>query len=316
MKIVNSNWQFVNASSRGSRLALLAMAGVVLLGLCPWRVVADNAAVARVGETDVTAEEIRALLSGLEPADRATLARDPALLNRTVRALLVQQMLLQEALAKQWDRDPSVVARLERQRRVTLAETYLDSVAQPPAGYPSEAELKAAYEANKAAFLVPRQFRLAQIFIGAPKSPNKEETDKAQARLDAVVKKLRQPETDFATVAKAQSEEPDSASRGGEIGWLPENRIQPEIRLRVLGQAKDVVSEPIRLDDGWHIVKILDVKESYTASFADVREQLATTLRTERAKSERQAYLAKLLQKSPVSINELAVSGVLEKSGK
>jgi len=131
-----------------------------------------------------------------------------------------------------------------------------------------------------------------------------------------VVKKLRQPECDFAVLAKAQSEEPESAARGGEIGWLPESRIQPEIRLRVLGQAKDVVSEPIRLEDGWHIIKVLDVKEAYTAPLAEIREQLATQMRTERAKTERQNYLAHLLQKSPISVNELAVSTVLEKPSK
>jgi len=309
--------QFVHWSLNGSIPAALVLAGIMAVGIGSTCVAADDTAtVARVGETDVKADELRALLVGLEPADRTALARDPALLNRTVRAILVQRMVLQEALAKQWDRDPSVVARLERQRQATIVESYLDSVATPPVGYPTDAELKAAYDANRAAFIVPRQFRLAQVFVGAPKSPNKEENDKAQARLDLVVKKLRQPETDFAAIAKAQSEEPESAARGGEIGWLSESRIQPEIRLRVLGQAKDVVSEPIRLDDGWHIIKILDVKESYTASLADVREQLAVEMRTEHAKLERQNYLTRLVQKSPVSVNELAVSTVLGKTGK
>jgi len=298
-------------------MAMFATAILLLAGLFPLCVVAEETtAVARVGETDVKADELRALLGNLDSRDRAALARDPALLNRTVRALLVQRLVLQEALAKKWDHEPAVMAQLERLRQNAIIESYLDSVSTAPAGYPSEAELQSAYDANRAAFLMPRQFRLAQIFVGAPKSPNKEETDKAQAKLDAVVKKLRQPESDFAALAKAQSEESESASRSGEIGWLPENRIQPEIRLRVLGQAKDVVSEPIRLEDGWHIIKILDVKEAYTAPLVEIREQLATQLRTERAKVERQNYLARLLQQSPISVNELAVSNVLEKPSK
>lgn len=299
-----------------SKLALVLIAGaaVFFAGLSQSR--ADDAAVARVGETDIGAGELRGILGGLDSSDRAALARDPALLNRTVRALLVQRLVLEEALAKQWDRDPAVLARLERSRQTTLVETYLDAVATPPAGYPSETELKGAYEANRAAFVVPRQFRLAQIFIGVPKSTNQTEEVKAQARLDALLKKVRRPEADFSAIAKTDSEEPESAAKGGEIGWLPENRIQPEIRLRILGQARNVVSEPIRLDDGWHIVKLLDVKEAYTAPLAEVREQLAATLRTERAKSERQAYLTRLMQKSPISINELAVSSVVEKRGK
>ena len=287
---------------------------ILLATFSPMRVGAEEVtAVARVGDVDIKADELRLLLGNLDPRDRAALARDPALLNRTVRALLVQRLVLQEALAKQWEKQPAVVAQVERLRQNAIIESYLDSVAVPPTGFPSEVELQSAYDSNRAAFLMPRQFRLAQIFVGAPKSPNRDETDKAQARLDAVVKRLRQPEADFAAIAKAQSEESESAVRGGEIGWLPENRIQSEIRLRVLGQAKDVVSEPIRLEDGWHIIKILDVKEAYTASLTEVREQLVAQMRTERAKAERQSFLARLLQKSPVSVNELAVSNVLEK---
>ena len=65
------------------------------------------------------------------------------------------------------------------------------------------------------------------------------------------------------------------------------------------------------MDDGWHIIKILEVKEAYTASLAEVREQLVAQMRTERAKIERQNYLARLVQKSPVSINELAITSAL-----
>lgn len=277
---------------------------------------ADNPVVAKVGDTEMKADELRALLKGLEPAEQAALSRDPALLSRTVRALLLQRMVLEEALAKKWDSDPAVLARLARLRDAALVETYLDSVSAPPASYPAEAEVKAAYDANRAAFVVPRQYHLAQIFIAGPKSPNQNETDKAQARLDAVVKEVRRPEADFALVAKAQSDEHESASRGGEIGWLAENRVQPEIRLRIIGQTKDVTTEPIRLQDGWHIVKILDVKDAYTASLAEVHDQLVATMRAERAKVERQNYVARILQKSPLSLNELAISTALEKSGK
>jgi len=301
----------------GRALPVLLLAGALFTNFSALCVGAEETtAVARVGETEVKADELRALLGNLDPRDRAALARDPALLNRTVRAVLVQRLVLQEALAKQWDKQPAVATQLERLRQNALVESYLDAEAVAPAGYPSDAELQSAYDSNRAAFLVPRQFRLSQIFIGAPKSPNKDETDKAQAKLDTVVKKLRQPESDFAALAKTLSEEPDSAVRGGEIGWLPETRIQPEIRLHALGLAKDVVSEPIRLEDGWHIIKILDVKEAYTAPLTEIREQLVAQLRTERAKVERQSYLARLLQQSPISVNELAVSAVLEKPAK
>jgi parvulin-like peptidyl-prolyl isomerase len=190
----------------------------------------------------------------------------------------------------------------------------LASVSQPPAGYPSDAELKAAYDANKAALLVPRQYRLAQIFIAVPKAADKTDNDKE--KLDGLRKDLHPKEADFAAIARAQSEESQSAAKGGEIGWLTENQIQPEIRLQVTSLAKGTVSEPIRLADGWHILKVLDIKDPYTPTLDEIRPQFIERLRAERARALSQDYVARLLQQTPVSINELGLEKLLNKPAK
>jgi parvulin-like peptidyl-prolyl isomerase len=134
--------------------------------------------------------------------------------------------------------------------------------------------------------------------------------------LEAIKKSLHHSGADFATVAKAQSEEPESATRGGELGWLTENQIQPEVRSQLGSLTKNSISEPIRLDDGWHILKVIDIKEAYTPALDEIRTALAQQLRNEKTQANSQAYLAKLLQQTPVTINELAFSKVLGKNEK
>lgn len=268
--------------------------------------------IARIGNTEVKVDEIRATLETLDPRQRAVLEREPALLNQLVRSFLIQKLVLKEALAKRWEQQPAVVAQLEQVREKAITESYLQSVSQPAESFPSDTEVKTAYEANKAAFLMPREFRIAQIYIAAPKGADKATLEKAQAKLEAVRKKLKQPGADFAAIAKAESDETESASRGGEIGWLPEPRIQPEIREVVVGLAKNAVSDPVRIDDGWHILKVLDVKDAYTASLNEVRPQLVQQLRAERTRVNSLAYMNKLLQENPVAINELALSSILK----
>jgi parvulin-like peptidyl-prolyl isomerase len=258
---------------------------------------------AKVGETEVTIEEIRDGIGSLSAAEQAALERDPSLLSQVVRTLLVQRLVLQEATAKQWDKQPAVKVKAERARQTAIAQSYLESVATPPETYPSEAELQAAYDANKAALLVPRQFKLAQIFIALPK----EGAEKAAAKLETLKAALKQRNADFASLARDNSDDAGSAEKGGEIGWLAENQIQPEIRARLGGLAKDTVSEPIRLNDGWHFIKVLEVKEAYTPELAEIRNQLASQLRIERAKANSQAYVTRLVQQHPVAINELAL---------
>ncbi len=276
----------------------------------------DSAVIARIGDTEVKIDDIRASIESLDARDQAALARDPSLLNQVVRTFLVRRIVLKEALAKKWDQESAVAAQIQRARDNTIVETYLQSVSKPVDTYPSDAELQTAYETKKAQLLVPRQFRLAQIFIAMPKTADKATTDKAQTKLEAVKKSLHQTGADFAVIAKANSEEAESAARGGEIGWLTETQVQPEVRPQVTSLSKNAASEPIRLEDGWHILKVLDIKEAYTPTLDEIRSQLVQQLRNEKTQSNSQAYLAKLLQQSPVAINELALSKVLNKTEK
>lgn len=309
----------------GFRLAgsrLLVAAGVIAAGslgsvfAAGEPAASDTNVIARVGDTEVKIDEVRASIEGLDARDQAALARDPSLLNQTVRTLLMRRVVLKEALAKHWDTEPAVATLIQRARDNAVVESYLQSVSRPPDSYPSETELQAAYEARKAQLLVPRQFRIAQIYVALPRNADKATTEKAQTKLEAVKKGLHQPGADFANISRAQSEEPESAARGGELGWLTENQIQPEVRSQVGSLTKNSVSEPIRLDDGWHILKVIDIKEPYTPALDEIRGALTQQLRNEKTQANSQAYLARLLQQTPVAINELSLSKVLGKSEK
>src|ERR1700730_4326500 len=168
----------------------------------------DANVIARVGDTEVKLDECRSTIESLDAKDQAALARDPSLLNQTVRTLLMRRVVLKEALAKHWDTEPAVATLIQRARDNAVVESYLQSVSKPPDSYPSEAELLAAYYARKSQLLVPRQFRIAQIFVALPKNADKTSTEKAQTKLETIKKSLHQSGADFATVAKANSEEP------------------------------------------------------------------------------------------------------------
>lgn len=295
------------------RLACMALAGSLFN---PCLRAAEPSVVARVGGADIDVDEIRPSLENLGPREQEALARNPSLLSQAVRTMLVQRLVYQEAIAKKWDKNSAVEAQIERARETVIVESYLQSVCAAPSDYPTEAELAQVYEENKAALHMPRQFRLAQIFIAVPADADAESTRKAQARLEAVKTILQKRSSDFGAVAAAQSDHAESAARQGEIGWLAETQIQPEIRACLTNLKKDAVSEPVRLNDGWHIMKVLDIKESYTPTLAQVREQLAGQLRARQMQANRQAYLAKVLQDNPVVINELALSRLLESPAK
>jgi parvulin-like peptidyl-prolyl isomerase len=268
--------------------------------------------IARVGDSDVTAEEMRAAVASLDTRQQAAVARDPALLSQTVRAILANRLVLKEALAKKWDQQPAVVAQLARARENQIVETYLQSITTPPENYPSEADIKTVYDANATAFLVPRRYQLAQIVVTVAKDADKPAEDTARKKLDDALKKAKQPGADFAALARSVSDDTATAEHGGEIGWAAEPDLRPEIRSQVMGLAKAGITDPVRLDDGWHILKMLDTEASHTRPLVEVRDALVQRIRAERVEANRRAYMAELLKQTPPVVNEIALSKLLD----
>ena len=286
------------------------MKKLIIAFLAAATVARADSTLGKIGELEIKTDEIREALAGLEAGQDAALAKDPAALGQYVRALLIQRLVLQEALAKKWDQQPDVIAKLVRARESAITESYLEAAAKVPADFPKPEELQAAYEAAKPSLLVPKSYRLAQVYAALPKDADKVATDKAKARVDAVAKKLKEKGADFAAIAAAESDEAASKERGGEIGWLAEEQIQAEIRERLPKLAAGSVTEPVKLADGWHILKLLEVKEAHTPSLELVKDQLIVQLRAERARLNRQEYLAKLLKDHPLAINEIELAKI------
>src|SRR5262249_2839158 len=130
----------------------------------------------------------------------------------------------------------------------------------------------------------------------------------ARKKLDDVIKKARQPGADFAALARTMSADQASAERDGEIGWVAESDLKPEIRSQVIGLEKVAIADPVKLDDGWHVIKLLDTEASHTRPLSEVKDALVQRMRAERAEANRRAYVAELVKQSPPVVNEIALS--------
>lgn len=290
----------------------------VLLVTCslngPFNAAAESdKVIGSIGDIELHESELLSSLGTMGGVDREALAKDHTALDRLVRSMLVQRMVLQEAIAQKWDENPAIQPLLQSTREATITDSYLKSLCRPPENYPGEEELKAAYESGKAAFTVPRSYRLAQIYVAEPESPDKTASDRAQKRLDEILKQLKASGASaFGRIAREWSEEKESASRDGEIGWLREDQIRPDILVQLPRLRLNELSEPVHLQDGWHLLKVLDAREPFTPIFDQVRVQLAQKLRAEKVKSDMQAYMSEMLQKHPLVINEALLSKLFQ----
>jgi peptidylprolyl isomerase len=281
---------------------------LLLIGLAFCSAAAADDLVGKMGDAELHSSELKAILDAQPPDARRQLATEPAALERLVRSELMRKAVLNEARQKGWDKRPELQPLLERARDQVVVSSFVSNVAKPGDGYPSEDEIRQFYETNKAQLLAPPQFQLAQIFLPATDSTDKAKAEEARKKIGELSAKMGKSGTDFAKLAKENSAHKESADKGGEIGWVSEEQMVPEIRRAVTAMNKGEISPPIKTAAGWHLIKLLDKKPAATRPLAEIRPNLIVAMRNKKAQDMERAYLEALSIKLPPTINQIELS--------
>ncbi|WP_028115703.1 peptidylprolyl isomerase SurA [Ferrimonas senticii] len=86
--------------------------------------------------------------------------------------------------------------------------------------------------------------------------------DMAQQMLLEFIEQVNSGAAEFADLAEQHSDDPGSATRGGDLGWADPNMYVPEFRDTINRLAPGQTSQPFRSSHGWHVVQVLDKRTS------------------------------------------------------
>ncbi|WP_371857350.1 peptidylprolyl isomerase [Pseudomonas sp. R45(2017)] len=277
----------------------------------PAPVIAANnePAVARLGNQQVSPEELQALLAAVPPQTREQLRGNREALERWIRSRLAEKAVLEQADAQGWAQRPDVVRQTRAATEQIVFRDYLQSVSQVPADYPSAAELQQAYDAGKANWQTPALYRVSQIFLGVNEPQNLEVVRKQATELS---KKAQSTPADFAALAKEFSQDRLTAERGGDTGLQPLQQLVPEVRGAVARLKVGAVSDPVQSSAGFHVIKLTEQQPARTATLEELRDQLTQALRAQRQEQIAQAYLDGMLNTATLSIDGAELNKVLE----
>ncbi len=106
---------------------------------------------------------------------------------------------------------------------------------------------------------------------------------------------------DFAALARAHSEDPGSASKGGELGWMSPTEFVPKFREMAETMELNTVSQPFKSQFGWHILQVLDKREHDNSDRAR-RDQARDFIRQRKLNEEKELWLRQLRDESYVEI--------------
>jgi len=186
----------------------------------------------------------------------------PDLHKAVLDRLINIEILSQEAAKKGLDKQPETAAQMELARQSTLAGAYLQDYAKD---HPvSEDAIKQEYE-NLKTKLGSSEYRVAHILVAT-----EEEAKAVEAQLKKKAK--------FETLAKEKSMDPGSKQNGGELGWhVPTDFVEP-FADAMTHLKKGQVSDPVKTQYGFHIIKLLDVRNLAVPPFEQVRDNLKQRL--------------------------------------
>lgn len=81
---------------------------------------------------------------------------------------------------------------------------------------------------------------------------------------------------DFAAIAKEKSKDPGSKDNGGELGYFAKDQMVPEFAEAAYKLEKGQLSEPIKTQFGWHVIRVEDKRKKQLPEFDKVKDQIET----------------------------------------
>lgn len=271
-------------------LSILAMvAGSVLALPATAQEEADlGTVVATVNGTDITLGHMLALRSTLpQQYDQYP----PEALFTGLRDDLINQTLLMQ----KHEGEPSQTnkLRMENNTRSVIASEVMQKLLEKEV---TEEDLKAAYDEKYSEEV--KEYNAAHILV---------ETEEAA---QDVIKKLEEND-DFAKAAKEFSIGP-SAETGGDLGWFGPGVMVETFFNAVTELEPGSISEPVKSDFGWHVIKLNDTRIAETPPLEDVRAELNQELRSaavtellENLESEAEIEEPDISEIDPAVINNL-----------
>ena len=136
-------------------------------------------------------------------------------------------------------------------------------------------ELQALYQKETAN--LAEQRRASHILIEVN---DKVSDEQAKARIAEIQQRLAKGES-FEALAKEFSQDPGSATNGGDLGFAGPGVYDPVFETALYALKKDQVSEPVRTSFGYHLIKLLGVEAPEVPSFASLKGKLTHDLKTQ-----------------------------------
>jgi peptidyl-prolyl cis-trans isomerase D len=172
----------------------------------------------------------------------------------------------------------------------------------------SDDMLKLQYQANIQQYQVPNRVHVEHIlFMTVGKTDA--EVEEVKKKAEDVLKQVKKGGK-FEDLAKKYSEDPGSKDKGGDLSWITQGQTVPEFEKTAFSLSPGQVSDLVKTQYGFHIIKVLEKETAHTKPFEEVKDSLRAPLlltQADKLASDTADQLSsEIRQSSKISLDDLA----------
>lgn len=172
----------------------------------------------------------------------------------------------------------------------------------------SDAQLETQYKKDIQQYQVPNRVHVEHILLMTVGKPDAE-VEEVKKRAEDILSQLKKG-AKFEDLAKKYSEDPGTKDKGGDLGWIVQRQTVPEFEKAAFSLPKGSLSEVVKTQYGFHILKIMDKETEHTQPLEEVKDKIRTKLVLDGADKQANDIADKLSQairqSNKVSLDDLA----------
>jgi parvulin-like peptidyl-prolyl isomerase len=166
----------------------------------------------------------------------------------------------------------------------------------------TEAEADDFFKKHPEQFKVPERVRASHILLTLKQDATPETVTKKQKDAEAIVERVKKGE-DFSKLAKELSEDPSAKENNGDLNFFAREQMVPEFSEVAFKLGKDEVSEPVRTQFGYHVIKVTDRKAGENMSLEQAKPRLLSFLKQQKKQAEVEKLVREIREKADIKIN-------------
>ena len=200
---------------------------------------------------------------------------------KTIFSQIIQQLVNEELLSQKVDKENQLtLLALEHEERSAKAAQMVSKILK---NFPNDELINSAYKNLTDQFKGSLEYNASHILV----------KDEGEAK--TILKNLEKGE-EFEVLAKKHSIGP-TGKNGGNLNWFDLSNMVPEFSTALMVLSEGDISQPVKTEFGWHLIKLNKTREKQIPELKEVRDQLVQNLRQKKIND----YLSSLSENSKIN---------------